>query len=490
MTLNIVQVSSECTPYAKTGGLADVVGALGPVLGRAGHRVVTVLPRYGSVNLHGLGVEHAGSVGLVVGGYRHDVHFLRLRREHDTIVFLDHPLFTHRSGIYGDNGGSFGDNHLRFALLSRAAIEVARRVPIDGEPLGEDVIFHAHDWHAALLPIQLESAYRTVGLFPGAGTVLTLHNLAHQGRLPAAMFHDLELPPRWMQPWALEWHGDLCLLKGGILHAGRLTTVSPTYAREIQTRDGGFGLDSVLRHRSGDLVGVLNGIDAETWDPRSDLHLPAHFSVDDLAGKAVCKATLQAELGLPVNAGVPLVGAVGRLDPQKGVELLIDSIPWLVRRGAQVVVLGSAGPAHAQFEQSLRQLEAQFPRNVRAWIGFSEHVAHRIEAGADLFAMPSRFEPCGLNQMYSQAYGTLPVVRSTGGLVDTVRPPAYGREQATGFRFDAYTAFGFRGALWEALRTWKEDPNGFKHMQRNAMRIDNSWEARIPTYEAIYESTR
>ncbi len=487
MPHSIVQVSSECAPYAKTGGLADVVGALGPALGRRGHRVLTVMPRYGSVDVEELGATVVSDVAVLAGGQLQRVHFWLLVREHDAVVFVDHPMFSQRKGIYGDAAGSFGDNHLRFCVLVRAAIEAARRVPVDGEPLGEEVIFHAHDWHASLLPVVLEGSYRTVALFGRAPVVLTVHNIAHQGRLPAAMFTDLELPPRWMAPWALEWYGDLCLLKGGLMHADAITTVSPTFAREMGTPAGGFGLDSIVRHRRPNVTGILNGLDTDTWDPATDPHLPANYTAEDPSGKAVCKGELQAELGLPVDGTVPLVGFVGRLDPQKGIELILESMPWLVQMGAQVVVLGSAAASHAWYERKLRELEHHHPRNVRAWIGFSEAMAHRIEAGADLFMMPSRFEPCGLNQLYSMRYGTVPVVRSTGGLADSVRTAGEVGDAATGFRFDAFNGYAFRDAMYRALTTWRDDPTTFSRLQRNGMAADWSWDARIPEYERVYD---
>ncbi len=488
--MKLVQVSSECAPFSKTGGLADVVGALGPALGRRGHRMLTVTPRYGSIDAVALGAVPAGSVGVVAGGQRQDVHFSLLQREHDAVVFVEHPMFTERSGIYGDGAGSYGDNHLRFATLTRAAIEAARKVEVDGEALGEDVLFHAHDWHTALLPIVLEASYRSVGLFPDARVVLTVHNLAHQGRLPAKLFSDLELPPRWMRPWALEWYGDLCLLKGGLLHADAITTVSPTFAREIAGPRGGFGLDTIIRHRADSVAGILNGIDTDIWNPSTDPHLPAHFDADDLTGKATCKAALQTELGLPVEPRVPLIGCVGRLDPQKGVDLLIESIPWLVQNGAQIVVLGSAAATYGYYEQKLRDLERAYPKNMRAWIGFSEKTAHQIEAGADIFAMPSRFEPCGLNQLYSMRYGTVPVVRTTGGLADSVSTVAEAGDQATGFRFGPFNGYAFRDALYSALSMYSSAPEDWLQMQRAGMTADLSWDARVEAYEAVYESIK
>ncbi len=487
--MKIVIVSSELAPFSKTGGLGDVCGALGPTLVRRGHQVVTVSPKHGSIDPRDLAAEDTGiEVGLYGAGAMHRVRFFRARRDGVDHLLVDHPMF-HRTGVYGDANGTFRDNHLRFSILSRAAIEAARRVPVgDGAPIGEDVVFHVHDWPTALLPLYLEAHYRPLGLMTTASTVLTIHNLAHQGRVVADVFPDLELAPRWLSPEGLEWFGDLGMLKAGLLQADQITTVSPTYAKDILGPDHGFGLDSVLRYRRADLTGILNGIDTTEWDPASDAHITVPYSADDLAGKAACKAALQAELGLPVDPDVPLVGAVGRLDPQKGVELLIDVVPTMIREyNAQFVIVGSAVAAHQHYENRLRELQWTWPKNVCSWIGFSERIAHRVEAGADLFAMPSLFEPCGLNQMYSMRYGTIPVVRATGGLADSVVPVDILRDLGTGFTFPWFDAQSLAEALRHALWVWRERPDDFRQIQQRGMRRDASWNAVIPAYEAVYE---
>lgn len=486
--MNICLVSSEIAPFSKTGGLADVVGALAPRLAARGHRVLTVSPRYRQVDPDRHELDHTGQFVRVTAGRWGEVLGIRhTRRDGVHHVMLEHPTFTDRDGIYGDGNGSFGDNHVRFALLSRAAIEIARRLPLGSEPpLGEQVVFHANDWQSALVPIYLQALYREVGLFDQAATVLTVHNLAHQGRFDPSYFPDLELPPRWFEPWSLEWFGDLALLKGGLLQADQITTVSPTFAWEMTTPQGGFGLDGVLGSRFHDLTGILNGIDTEVWNPATDPHLPAHYTTEDLGGKAVCKAALQTELGLPVQHDAPLVGSIGRLDPQKGIELLLESIPWLVDQGAQVVVLGSADGAHAHYESWLRSLEARFPHSVRSWVGFSEAVAHRIEAGADLFVMPSLFEPCGLNQLYSMRYGTPPVVRHTGGLADSVEDFVPGEDRGTGFVFHTPSGHDLRDALWRALHLYRTDPVAWRRLVRRAMVRDVSWDTAVPLYEEVY----
>ncbi|HHO54100.1 MAG TPA: glycogen synthase [Deltaproteobacteria bacterium] len=485
--MRIVQIASEIAPFSKSGGLADVVGALSEALVAAGHEVWTVSPRYRGVASGAVPTEITVSPSL--GGRPQPARLLHLEGPGVQHLFVDHRAFD-RDGLYGDLHGTFGDNHMRFALLCQAALAAAHHL------VGPHAVLHAHDWQAALLPIYLEAAWRPLGLLPHTTTVLTLHNPMHQGRLGAAAFADLELPARWFSPWGLELHGDLCLLKGGILHAQQLTTVSPTFAREILTPGGGFGLEGVLAGRATDLIGILNGLDTHTWDPQADPHLPAAFSATDLSGKAVCKSELQAGLGLPVDPSAPLVASVGRLDPQKGVELLADSIPWLVQQGAQVVALGSAAAAHRHLEHRLATLEEAHPHHVRAWIGYSEALAHTIQAAADLFVMPSLFEPCGLTQMSAMRYGTVPVVRRTGGLADSVTPfmpgdPAEDREDSgTGFLFGPPTGRALRDALWRALSLYHTDPKAFQRLQVRGMSTDLSWKTAAAAYVEVYAQAK
>ncbi|MBT3220077.1 MAG: glycogen synthase [Proteobacteria bacterium] len=480
--MNILFVSSEVSPFSTSGGMGAVCGALSTALARRGHRVAVVSPGYSGIEAD----DSGESFDVLLAGSHQTVRFSQAEHQGVHHLFVEHPWFR-RSGLYGDANGEFGDNHLRFALLSRGAIEAARRVPVGNTPLGEEVLFHVHDWQTALVPCYLEGLYRPVGLFPGASTVLTIHNLAHQGRFGPEVFNDLELPPRWFTPWALECFDDLNLLKGGLLHANQLTTVSPTFAWEITTPNGGFGLDPILRFRQKVLTGIRNGIDTDEWDPSTDPQLPAHYGPADFSNKLVCKSTLQNQLGLDQDADSPLIGSVGRLDPQKGVELLIESVPWFVQQGAQLAILGSAAAVHRHYEHQLRQLADAYPGRVAVHFGFSDQLAHRIHAGADLFSMPSHFEPCGLNQLYSLRYGTLPVVRSTGGLADSVTPFDPHQNIGTGWRFEEYTGSAYRWAFFNALYTWREHREAFAATQRRAMEVDVSWDAAVPHYEAVYE---
>jgi starch synthase len=476
--MNVVLVSSELRPWSKTGGLGDVVASLAEGYARAGHQVLTVSPRYRGVAPE---AEFTGAVGRVpLAGVEQRAGLYRLAHGGVQHVFVDSPLYD-REGVYGDASGTYGDNHLRFALLCQMALHAARDLA------REEVVFHCHDWQAALLPAYLKAYWRPCGQFERAGTVLTLHNPAHQGRLPAGLFGELELPARWFALGGYEFHGDLALLKGGIVHADQLTTVSPTFAREIVTPGGGFGLEPVLLSRAVDLTGILNGVDEAEWSPETDVHLAAPYDAADLSGKAECKEALQRSLGLPVDPTAPVLGSVGRLDPQKGIELIIDSVAWLADQGAQVIVLGSAAAAHRAFEVRLRELEHHYPRNVRAWIGYSDAVAHQVVAGADLFLMPSLFEPCGLTQMYSQRYGTPPVVRRTGGLADSVEEFDAWSRTGTGFFFDRPTGAGLREALWRALELYRRHPAEFEALRRRGMARDFSWDRAIATYTLVCE---
>jgi starch synthase len=473
--MNICQVSAEVAPWSKTGGLGDVCGALPGALAGRGHRVLTVSPRYkADAEAWDTGIR----ARFHLFGSDHEVGFHHLERGGVHHLFVDHVSFR-RSGIYGDARGVYGDNLFRFALLSRAAIEAAARVPLGGQPLGEEVVFHANDWHTGLLPVYLDALYRPVGRFLRAGTVLGIHNAGHHGRFDAHDFAGLDLSTRWWP--TVDMDGAVNCLKAGVVSAAKLVAVSPTYAREIQHTHG-FGLEGVFRARERDLHGVLNGIGPE-WDPGTDRHLPAHFHAGDLSGKAVCKAALQKEFGLPVRAEVPLFAVIARLDHQKGIDLIMEAAPWLLAQDVQLVILGSGASVYQDF---LRRLAATWPWKARGWVGFNEPLAHRVEAGADVFLMPSRFEPCGLNQMYSMRYGTVPIVHATGGLADTVHSFDPHRDTGTGWAFAPHTAEALVQACHWALRTWWDDHDAWGRIQARGMERDWSWGRAAEEYEWIY----
>lgn len=466
--MDIVFVASEMAPFSKTGGLADVAGALPVALAARGNRVIAISPRYRADP--GLD-ELPQRLQLPLAGGLHEVRVFSQERDGVRWLLVDHPCF-HRDGIYGDAHGPFGDNLFRYTLLTRAAIELSAL-------LSDRVVFHANDWHTGLLPVLLDAIARPQGRHLRSGVVLGLHNLGHQGTSPPDDFGMLGIDGRFWP--TCEMSGALNPLKAGIVSADALVAVSPSYSRQIQ-HDHGFGLEPVLRMRAERVVGILNGIGGG-WDPATDPHLAARYSADDLSGKAVCKAALQQELGLPVRPGVPLLGLISRLDAQKGIDLVEQIAPWLLEQDVQLVMLGSGAQ---RFEHFFREVERRWPQRARGWVGFNEALAHRIEAGADVFLMPSRFEPCGLNQMYSMRYGTVPVVHATGGLADTVITVDPASDRGTGWAFSPLTADALATATSYALRTYTDHPGAWRAIQRRGMTTDFSWGRSAALYEEVY----
>jgi starch synthase len=472
--MNVLFCVAEVAPFAKTGGLADVAAALPAALRRMNVDVRILMPLYRGISRDSLVLERATHASLA----SRDVYGALWRGVHPNgtpVYFLDAPQLFDRRGIYGEDGGAYDDNLLRFTFLCQAAAQLTQN---NWTP---DVV-HCHDWHTALVPAYLRMA-------AGPPTLLTIHNLAHQGQFPADQFPILGLPPGWFNTHGVEFYGDINVLKAGLVSAHVLSTVSETYAREIQTPEFGHGLDGVIRERAGDLFGVLNGVDYQEWDPRVDWHIAGQYTVDDLSGKARCKSALQQELGLPTNAYAPLIGCVARLAEQKGFDLIVSALGAIVDTGAQVVVLGTGDPA---FERSLDAAATRWPNQVRALIGFDEGWAHRIEAGADFFLMPSRFEPSGLNQLYSLRYGTIPIVRRTGGLADSVvdaTPESLRHGVATGFVFDAYTPEALVSTVARAIAAYR-DPGLWRRLQQAAMRADFSWERAAIQYHTLYGLAR
>lgn len=470
--LRILFVSSEVAPFAKVGGLGDVSGALPKALARRGHDVRVLMPLYQQVNRSGL-QDRLQALGVPLGDGESwcGLHEGRLPGSDVPIYFLEHQQSYDRPGVYTDHG----DACRRYALLSRAALQLCRALGWTPD------LIHANDWQTALLPAYLNSIEAGSEL-QGIATLLTIHNLAYQGEFGAD-----ELPATGL-PWELyrfdgfEHHGHLNLLKGGLYHATLLSTVSPTYAREIQDPRFGQGLDPVLRQRSDALFGILNGIDDEVWDPSSDGALPARFDADELAGKALCKAALQHEFHLPPSQG-PLVGFIGRLVGQKGIDVIAEALPRLLDLDLQFVFLGQGEPwAHEFFGRFAHERPDRFA----VYFGYDEGRAHRIEAGSDLFLMPSHFEPCGLNQMYSMRYGTLPIVHATGGLEDTVQHYHDGGALGTGFKVWDLDADALRDAVHWAVRVYRDRPELFDAMRRHAMRQDFSWRRAAHRYEDLY----
>jgi starch synthase len=474
--VNILYVASEVARYAKTGGLADVSAALPRYLQGAGHDVRVVMPYYSRVDDKGASLDVVlRDLEIRLGPHRYDVSIVRAERPGETPVHLVHcPALYHRPGIYTSDA----DEHLRFLVLTRAALEMCGRMQF-----APDVI-HANDWQTALAPLTLRVRYSWDRLFAGTRTLLAIHNLQYQGVFRADILADTGLADAanlFHQDQLRE--GRLNFLLHGILYADGIVTVSPTYAQEIQTEEHGANLDPFLRARSTTVVGILNGVDYHEWSPERDALIPARYSANDLAGKATDKAALLARMGLPHVEGVPVIGIVSRLAGQKGFTLVGDVMPTLLRRHRfQLVVLGSGEP---RYEQLFAGLAGAFPRQVAFYQGFSNELAHLIEAGADMFLMPSRYEPCGLNQMYSLRYGTVPIVHKTGGLADTVQLWDPRDRTGNGIAFDHFTPEGLGWAIEAALGLYR-DPAAWRALMANGMAANFSWDAQGKLYEELY----
>jgi starch synthase len=478
--MKILFATPECAPYVKTGGLGDVSGALPATLAALGHDVRLLMPAYRGMKVSG---EIGDGIDLPANGPWPAAQILPVKVSNGvTLLLLACPaLYQRAGGPYVDAGGhDYHDNALRFGLLSRVAAQLGTlRSPLRGWMA--DVV-HANDWPCALAPLYLALARATPLQERTAASVLTIHNLAFQGVFPMGSADLLGIPHHLRGMEGVEFWGQLSMLKAGLQFADAITTVSPTYAREIQTPAHGVGMDGVLRARAQRLHGILNGIDTQLWDPATDPLLPHHFGRGDLAGKALCKAALQARSGLPVDARAMLFALVSRLTPQKGVDLVLGALPRLLAAGAQLVVLGQGEPG---LQQALREAAQKSPRQVAVTLGFDEGLAHLIEAGADAFLMPSRFEPCGLNQMYSQAYGTPPVVAPVGGLLDSVTDASADPAHGSGFVMTGCDPAGLEDALQRALRAWRE-PQRWRRIQANGMARQFGWHDSALRYVEVY----
>ncbi len=471
--MKVLFVTSEVAPFSKTGGLGDVAGALPAALAALGHDVKVVSPRYAEVRDSRLTpTGHTILLRMPFGAPQGALLSLKLS-ERLELLFLENAPFFEREGLYGDRWGEFGDNHRRFAYLTLGALQAAQRLRFIPD------IIHFNDWQTGLGPVALRRGFQGTPL-ARSRSVLTIHNLAYQGQFGKDIMGDLGLPwELFTADNGLEFYDAVNFLKGGITFADALTTVSPTYAKEIQTSEQGFGLDGLLRRRQHVLTGIVNGIDTDIWNPGTDRYLPAHYRPQDMAGKAVCKRALLERFGLP-DDGAPVFGIVTRLAWQKGVDLLLDALPTALQAHMRFVAVGNG---EGGYEEGLRQLQARFPGQVSVHIGFDPALSHLLEAGADFFLMPSRYEPCGLNQMYSLRYGTVPIVRATGGLVDTVE----GGLEGNGILFEAFHRTALLAAIRRALALYA-DPPRLEAFRRRGMEKDFSWAASARKYEALYAS--
>ena len=453
--LIVAMIASEMEPFAKTGGLADVAGALPLALGSLGVTIHAFVPRYACVQ------ESQSSVQVAPGV---------------TVHFVDHKGYFHRPKLYGEGNGDYPDNLERFSFFCRQALNRMKHAGIRPD------LLHAHDWQSALSIVYLKKELPNDPVFSRTSSVFTVHNLAYQGLFPKEQYPKLGLPWDFFSIQGLEFYDRVNLLKGGLVFADRLTTVSPSYAREIQSPEQGEGLDGVLRTRSQDLVGILNGIDQETWNPATDSLIPHRYDPRQTAPKAKIKAALQKEMGLPVSGQTPLIGMVTRLASQKGLDLVVQALPQLVQLGSQLVVLGTGDRA---VEEALGAV-AKGSAPIRLRLAFDNKLAHWIYAGSDLFLMPSRYEPCGLGQMIAMRYGTVPVVRSTGGLADTVKDLTSDPLQGNGFSFGPYDPSALVSAVRRAVNGYKDEKR-WDLLRRRVMKIDFSWDHSAKEYLRVYE---
>jgi starch synthase len=478
--MHIAFAASECVPFSKTGGLADVVGALPRALASLGHQVSVYVPRYRQTKLTDPQTvvksitipfdDKYRFCSVVTAGTSNGVRF----------YFVDYPPYFDREALYGGPSGDYPDNAERFALFSRAVIEASK-------VLGVPHIFHCHDWQSALIPVMLRTLYAEDPAFRELATVFTIHNMGYQGLFPPDTLPLLMLPWELFTISKMEFFGQVNFLKGALVHSDFVTTVSRKYSHEIQTTEYGFGLEGVLRNRAATVAGILNGVDYDEWSPQTDKFIVAKYSSEDLSGKAQCKKDLLNAFGVAnADAKVPVIGIVSRFAAQKGFDLIAQIMDRLAREELIMVVLGSGDKP---YEEMFVRLNRQFPNKIAAKVAFDNAIAHKIEAGADMFLMPSRYEPCGLNQIYSLKYGTVPVVRATGGLDDTIEPWDARSGKGTGFKFTDYTGEALLATIKQALLAYR-DPSSWQKLMRNGMARDFSWGASAREYGKVYERAR
>ncbi|HMD40422.1 MAG TPA: glycogen synthase GlgA [Candidatus Acidoferrum sp.] len=475
-TLRILFVASEGLPFSKTGGLADVVEALPKALVAQGHEVAVVLPRYrgtkpSTVVLPSLTIPLANRLrfpaivdGTQIAGVRY--------------LFVDDPAFFDRDGIYGNSFGDFPDNPERYSEFCRAAIEIVKHIwPAD--------VIHCHDWQTGLLPVLLRTSYGDDSAVKDIPVVFTIHNMGYHGLFPKEVLERIGIPAVLFNPTALEFFGNVNFLKAGLIYSDYLTTVSKRYAQEIQTPEYGYGLEGVVRSRADRLVGILNGVDYSAWSPDKDKLIPMKYSAKDMSGKQVCKQAVMELYGIsPEYSSRPLIGIVSRFADQKGFDLIAEKALELMKEEVSIVVLGTG---ERRYEELFQALANAFPGRAGVKTVYDNEIAHKIEAGADMFLMPSRYEPCGLNQIYSLKYGTVPIVRATGGLDDTVEPFDLEHGTGTGFKFADYSGGAMMYAIRQALHHCT-DERIWRRIQLNGMAKDFSWKAPAAEYAKVYEA--
>ena len=474
--MKILFAAAEGAPFSKTGGLGDVIGALPKSLVKQGHEVAVALPYYDMVDAKfGDKVEDVLHFETNVGWRRQYVGIKKLIHEGVIFYFIDNQQYFFRGHVYGD-----WDDGERFAYFQLAVLEMMERVDFIPD------VLHVHDYHTAMMPFLLKEKYHWIQAYQGIRTVLTIHNLEFQGQFSDGMLGDLfGVGYQRYEDGTLRWNNCLNWMKAGILYADRVTTVSPSYAEEIKTAQFGCGLDQILRMESGKVVGIVNGIDTDLYNPETDKLIPHHFSAKNLAGKAKNKADLQKRLGLPVRADVPVIGIVSRLTRQKGFDVVVEELHNLLQEDVQIVLLGTGDPS---FEQAFAWFGHAYPEKMSANILFDVSLAQEIYAASDIFLMPSRFEPCGLSQMMSMRYGTLPLVHEVGGLRDTVQPYNQFEGSGTGFGFNNLAGYWLHDTFLKAIYLYKDNKQAWKKLQEEAMSRDFSWDTASKAYADLYQS--
>jgi starch synthase len=478
--MQIAFAASEGVPFSKTGGLADVVGALPRALAALGHQVSVYLPRYRQTKLSDPATvvrsitvpfdDKYRFASIVTAGSQGGVRF----------YFVECPEFFDRDGLYGTAAGDYPDNAERYALFSRAVLEGAKI-------LGVPHVFHCHDWQTAMIPVLLRNLYAEDPAFRDVGTVFTIHNMGYQGLFPPETLPLLMLPWDLFTMTKMEFFGQVNFLKGALTYADYVTTVSRKYSQEIQTAEYGFGLEGVLRDRAATVTGILNGVDYDEWSPQTDKFIAAKFSPQDLRGKAECRKDLLEAFGVQnADPNLPVIGIVSRFAAQKGFDLIAQIMDRLAREEMIVIALGAGDKP---YEEMFTRLSKQFPNKIAVKVAYDNAIAHKIEAGADMFLMPSRYEPCGLNQIYSLKYGTVPIVRATGGLDDTIENWDATTGKGTGFKFTDYVGEALLLTIRQALQAFR-DQTSWQVLMRNGMGRDFSWTASAREYGKVYERVR
>jgi starch synthase len=477
--LKILFVSSEVTPFAKTGGLADVSGSLPQALEMLGHQVVIVMPLYRSVKEGEHSIKQVEkSLSVPFRGQNLETPAFSAKTGKDIpIYFLQREEFFDRSGLYGTSQGDYFDNPERFIFFSRSVLELCQS--LDFQP---DII-HCHDWQTSLIPVYLRSLYKKNPSLQRVSSVFTIHNLAYQGVFQKETMSVSGLPLELFSMKGLEYYGKMNFMKGGILFSDAITTVSRKYAQEIQTSEYGYGLEGVLKDRSADIYGILNGVDYTSWNPKTDPHIASKFDRKDFSGKRKCKEELIEIFKLKGSDEFPVIGMISRLADQKGFDILAEALDNLMKLGLYLVILGTGD---AKYEKQFTALGKKYPHRLGVKIAFDNVLAHKIEAGSDMFLMPSKYEPCGLNQMYSLKYGTIPVVRATGGLDDTIKEFNPETQKGNGFKFKVYSSSDLLKAVKRAIYIYKNKLLWTKLMS-NAMNEDFSWGKSAQRYEEIYK---